>query len=307
LVPNWSRCFLDKVRDGTGSDPDARGFDEGITDKRLLITATEFSSVLAVIERQGSTLAGVIRDAWDGKTLRTMTTSPRTATGPHIVIIGHVTPRELKLKLSDAQVFGGTMNRFLPVASKRSKLRPDGGNLPADVLNTYGPKLATVIEKGRNLGPIERTETATELWNANYARLSASRPDGIVASVLARSVPEVLRLSLAYALADGHPVIDEQHLTAALALWAYVEDTTRWLFDQAPGSDELDPLVAYISLAGDQGRTRTEITSDHFNRNKDPAAINELLVSRQERLCGPTGVGLTRSSAQPRTADTMPQ
>gem|GEM_PF-4401916 len=32
-----------------------------------------------------------------------------------------------------------------------------------------------------------------------------------------------------------------------------------------------------------------------------------LLVPRQERLCGPTGVGLTRSSAQPRTADTMPQ
>jgi hypothetical protein len=55
-----------------------------------------------------------------------MTRSPLCATSAHIVIVGHVTPGELRVKLKDAQLDGGTMNRFLPAASRRTKLRPVG-------------------------------------------------------------------------------------------------------------------------------------------------------------------------------------
>ena len=39
--------------------------DAGISDKRLLHYEPEFSSVLAVLNREGSILSRVVRDAWD--------------------------------------------------------------------------------------------------------------------------------------------------------------------------------------------------------------------------------------------------
>lgn len=269
--------LIETVRDGDGDDPDAKGFDEGVRDKRLLVVETEFTSMLAVIERQGSILPRVLRDAWDGEPLRTLTRSPLSATDAHIVIVGHVTPGELRAKLKAAQLDGGTMNRFLPVASRRTKLRPDGGNIPPEILDEYGVTLAGYLDRCRLLGRVQRTAAADRLWHARYGDLRKARPDGPVAKILARAVPQVLRLSLAYALIDGYTEIDEPHLSAALAVWRYVEDTAGWMFGGEVDTGEVDALVAYIAAAGKRGRTRTEISVEHFGRHRKADAINAML------------------------------
>ena len=56
--------------------------DPGVADKRLLVYEPEFANVLKQTERQGNTLSAILRNAWDGRNLRSMTkNSPARATG----------------------------------------------------------------------------------------------------------------------------------------------------------------------------------------------------------------------------------
>lgn len=289
--------LIETIRDGTGDNSDAKGFDEGIPDKRLLVVEQEFTSMLAVMERQGSTLPRIVREAWDGDTLRTLTRNPLCATDPHIVVIGHVTAGELRLRLREAQILGGTMNRFLPVASRRTKLLPDGGNIPQEILAEFAPSIGSTITEGAEAKELHRTDAATTLWREEYQGLRRARPDGPVASILARAAPQVLRLSLAYALADGADVIDEHHLAAALAIWRYVADTAEWMFGRHVDSEAVEALICFISAAGPAGRTRTEISSDHYKRNKTAGEIDALLAELikdgrvKQQTAEPSGAG----------------
>jgi hypothetical protein len=196
--------LIEAIRDGNGSDPDAKGFDEGVPDKRLLVVEQEFTSMLAVMKREGSILPRVVREAWDGEVLRTMKRSPMVATGAHIVIVGHVTPGEFRLRLKDvAQLVGGTLNRFPVVASRRTKLLSDGGNIPPEMLEEYGTALADAVAGSASFTALQRTPEADELWRQCYAGLRRARPDGPVAQILARCAPQVLRFALAYALSTA--------------------------------------------------------------------------------------------------------
>jgi hypothetical protein len=73
--------------------------DPGAPDKRLMIVEPEFAGVLSVAERPGNTISSLIRRAWDGDKLQTLTkNSPLCATGAHISIIGHITEDELRAR-----------------------------------------------------------------------------------------------------------------------------------------------------------------------------------------------------------------
>ena len=269
--------LIELVRDGKGDDPSAKDFDEGVHDKRLLVIEQEFVSVLAVMDRQGSKLPGIFREAWDGDVLSTLNRNPLTATGAHIVVIGHVTPGELRLVLNGAQMLGGTLNRTLPVASRRTKLLPDGGNIPATVLDEYAGLIAGALAAAKERKEVEHTPDVLTRWRATYGHLRRGRPDGPVASILARGAPQVRRLALTYALADHSDVVDDQHMAAALAVWRYVEDTAEWMFGVEVDSGQVDALVAFIAAGGATGRTRTQISVEHYQRNKPAAEITAAL------------------------------
>lgn len=270
--------LIELVRDDTGADPDAKGFDEGVHDKRLLVIEEEFTSALAVMERQGSTLPRVLREAWDGGVLRTLTRSALKATHPHITMISHVTPGELRIRLKEAQLVGGTMNRTMPVASRQTKLLPEGGNIPPEVLEEHASSIADAVEAAARCDRMERTEATVALWAEKYPELRRARSDGPVASTLARAAPQVLRTALAYALADNHCEIDHGHLTAALAIWRYVEDTAEWMFGARVDRGEVEALVSFIKAGGTSGRTKNDIYSEHYQRNKPAAAIGASLA-----------------------------
>jgi hypothetical protein len=74
--------------------------DPGVSDKRLLVVEPELASPLKVMAREGNTLSAVIRQAWDGHDLRTLTKNNATrATAPHISIIGHITAVKIAVAL----------------------------------------------------------------------------------------------------------------------------------------------------------------------------------------------------------------
>lgn len=267
------------VRDGDDPDTadDDKGFDPGVSDKRLLVVETEFASVLAQGKREGNTLLPLIRQAWDGGTLRTMTVRPRVATDPHIVIIGHITPTELRAKLSEAERAGGTMNRFLPVMSKRSKLLPDGGNLEQAEVKALGAELAAAMDKARDLGRMSRSLDAHKHWAELYTRLASDHAgDGRVAQVVARAAPQVLRLSVMAALLDGADYIDVPHMRAAEAMWDYVEDSAWYVFSEGSGNTDLDRLKLFVDAAGLNGVTRTQVANECFGKNRKAAQIDAL-------------------------------
>ena len=86
----------DPVKKWNSGTKDHEVVDPGVTDKRLTVIEPEFAAALAVMERHGNTLSPLIRKAWDGDKLCTLTkTSPLTATNPHVSIIGHITEIEL--------------------------------------------------------------------------------------------------------------------------------------------------------------------------------------------------------------------
>ena len=103
---------------------------EPAQDKRLLVLEAEFASVLKMVARDGNTLSPVVRCAWDGKPLQTLTkNSPARASAAHVAIVGHITAGELVRLLNATEAANGFLNRFLLIGVRRSKLLPEGGRI----------------------------------------------------------------------------------------------------------------------------------------------------------------------------------
>jgi len=203
--------------------------DPGVQDKRLLITAAELVGAFKAGNRENSTLSQTLREGWDGKTLRTMAKNcARTATDPHLSIIGHATRHELLKVVREADVFGGSMNRFLWVLSQRARLLPFGGDL--DDLGTVPQRIDDVVTFARTVGRMWRSAEADRLWASVYGELTTASGSDLVAAVLSRGEAQTLRLSMLLALTAGRSTIEAHDLAAALDLWRYSAASARAIF-----------------------------------------------------------------------------
>jgi hypothetical protein len=268
--------------------------DRGVTDKRALVVESEFASVLRAQGREGNTLSAVIRQAWDEGNLRSLTkNSPARATGAHVSIIGHITNEELQRCLSVVERFNGYLNRFLFVLSRRSKFLPDGGSLGEEDLAGLKGRLSRAVVFARRTCRVQRDEGASALWREVYRDLS-SRPAGLFGALTARAAPQVVRLSLLYALLDESECVRRVHLEAALALWRYSEDSVRYLFVGLTGDQLADDVLRELRAAGACGLTRTEINGalhGHRRREEIDRALSVLAeaglaVSGDEQTAG---------------------
>ena len=252
--------------------------DPGVADKRLLVQEGEFAQPLKVMRREGNTLSPVLREAWDSRDLRTLTkNSPLRATSPHIAIVGHVTRDELLRHLNETESANGFANRFLFVCVKRSKMLPDGGNLPDGELERLAERVREAILFASTRGELVRDQEASDLWHDVYPDLSEGGR-GLLGQVTARAEAQVMRLAVLYALLDLSLSVRREHLVAALALWRYSEDSARFIFGDALGDPIADELLATIRAAGTAGTTRSELR-DHFRRHKSSEQIGRALAT----------------------------
>jgi hypothetical protein len=238
-------------------------------DKRVLVYESEFSSVLKMPARDGNTLSEVIRRAWDGDVLQTLTKgSPERATGAHIAIVGNITAEEISRHLSETDRANGLANRFLWIYVKRARLLPDGGDLTKELLQPLADKLQTALSFAQGLSGhvMTRDQAARELWHQEYPGLSEGYP-GMLGAMTARAVPQVMRLACIYALLDQSQVVKVEHLKAALAVWAYAEDSVRYIFGDVLGDPVADTILRALRHARTDGMTRTEMTAGLFGRH----------------------------------------
>ena len=249
--------------------------DEGVTDKRLLVNEPEFASVLKQASREGNTLSACLRQAWDGKPLRTLTkNSPMKALSPHISVISHITIEELLRYLNATESANGFGNRFNFIAVQRSKCLPRGGEIFKVNFEPLIKRLKAAIDFSKNAGRIEPTEEAWAIWEGVYPELSEGRP-GLLGAVTSRAEAQTMRLAMIYALMDYSHKIKPEHLLAALALWDYSFQSAQYIFGESMGNPIADEILNALKN-NPKGLTRTDI-SNYFGRNKKSTDIHQAL------------------------------
>ncbi|MGA7420896.1 MAG: DUF3987 domain-containing protein [Acidimicrobiales bacterium] len=228
-------------------------------DHRLFVVESEWGRLLAVGRREGSTLSPLIRQAWDGDRLAVRSRAGKAvADGAHVCVLGHITADELRAKLLDVDMANGFANRHLFCEVRRSKLLPSGGNLDDSVVAELGHDIRDALERARKIGIMRRTPMADVLWEGLYRQMADDVPGGLVAALIARDAPQVLRLSVVYALLDGSSRIDVPHLRAAWAVWQYCRSSVVTLFGGRTGDSVADKLLEAARQAGPDGLTTTD-------------------------------------------------
>jgi DNA polymerase-1 len=258
--------------------------DQGADVRNVLILETELASVLRRMAKSGNTLSAIIRQAWDGHTLASLTKhSPDRATDALVSIVGHITEEELADCLAQAELFNGFGNRFLWCSVRRSKVLPFGGRTID--LQPLVSRLREVLGYAQLIGCMSWATGAMDLWATVYPALTAGR-SGLLGAVTARAPSQILRLAMLYALLDKGEQVEEVHLRAALAVWGYCEQSAARIFGGAQAGDGLaEDLFGRIEAAGDEGLSRTQIR-DLYGRHQDAKKLLRALalLRDQERI-----------------------
>ena len=139
--------FMPRRKQGKTADVVAEGSEpedeeDGLPDRRCLVVEDELGTLLRSLQRDGNTLSPMLRQAWQGGDLETMTkVTPIKVTGVHVSVIGHITQAELKQLLATTDALNGFANRFLWVCAKRSKHLPERGPSREGTLHDPAPDL----------------------------------------------------------------------------------------------------------------------------------------------------------------------
>jgi hypothetical protein len=273
---------IERVLAGFGSGEGMVDAVAGDADCRLLMVEPEFARVLSVSKRDGSTLPMLMRQAWDGGRLQVRSRSgTAVADNAHVVVIGHITRAELLAKLAESDALGGSLNRFVLIAVRRSKLLSNGGNLDDTDLADLIRKFVKFVQQARTVGTVRRTPEAEEYWATLYAQLADDDPGGLLGAIIARDAAQVLRMSVTYALLDGAKMIDVAHIQAAEAVWDYSRASAASIFGQRTGDRVADLILDELQSRGNEGLDQTGI-HDLLGRNVKADRIKqavEVLVS----------------------------
>jgi hypothetical protein len=273
--------------------------DEGEADKRLLCVEEEFAQALKVMAREGNILSPILRDAWDGNRLAPMTkNSPLTASGAHISIIAHITQGELLRYFTSTEQTNGFGNRFVWFFVKRAREIPTPTGCPDEILSPLIERLASAVNFARKVGTISRNDEAEAIWTSVYHSLSTER-DGLVGALLARAEPQVMRLACIYALLDSSSVVQSSHLEAALALWAYSEQSAKFIFGELKGDPGVDKTLEALKQAG--SLTTTDVYN-LFGRHADKGEVERII---RELLKNPNVIRDTANDTSGRPVTTL--
>ncbi len=117
-----------------------------------------------------------------------------------------------------------------------------------------------------------------------YHDLSEGGP-GLAGAVTSRAEAQTMRLALLYALLDGADCIRRDHLTAALALWEYVEASARFVFGDSLGDPVADDILRALKNAP-KGLSRTDLR-ELFQRHQSSGRVGQALalLLQHSRAC----------------------
>jgi hypothetical protein len=247
--------------------------DDAPKDKRLFVREGEFATVLQVMGRQSCILGSILRDAWDSEDLQNHCKDQSIrASAPHASLLAHITPTELREKLTRNDAANGFLNRILLVYSARTKSLPNGGKplyWDEEIATLQGIK-----EFAQGIGSMSRSHEANELWCSFYEELKGNIPSGLWGKAVTRGCAQVVRLSMIYALMDLSQTVDVGHLRAAKAVWDYCHASARWALEEYRLSGDAHRIYEAL-CTGD--KDRTYIVKNVFNGKRSQRQIDAAL------------------------------
>jgi hypothetical protein len=264
-------ALVDSVRD--------RENDEEPADKRLLVHEDEFAGVLAVADRQGSTLSAHVRNAWDGRPLQNRVKgSALVATDAHVSVLAAITPQELVRKTPETELANGFLNRFLIVAVKRARLLPIPPPIPPPFDQEHADKFGAALAWARRegAGRMKWSPTGRALWEHAYQEELSVDRYGLAGAVCSRAEAHTLRLAMLFALLDRSAQLDREHVEAALALWRYCEASVRLVFGDRLGDEVADTILD--ALRSNSGKLTKKSVHDLFSRHRRADEIDRGLA-----------------------------
>ncbi len=258
-------------------DDDSDNASPASLDKRLWVVESEYAVTMSRGRREGSSLPGVLRQAWDGEDLGSMVRDSMKATNPHIAILGHITPDEFRAKMQDSEMAGGTYNRFLPIFCHRNLILPESRGADPQLIDNLAHAWRTVLNDAAKVGEVQISAEARALYREEiYPALTEDAAGGALAEFTARAAPYALRAAMVYALCDHGDTIQEEHMRAAWHLVNYARATAAHLVGSRSGDPKLDKLAAAVRKAGPEGLTGNDI---HRLFKNDRKAERERLMA----------------------------
>jgi hypothetical protein len=111
-----------------------------------LIQEDELGAMLRHAAQRGSVLGQTYRKAWDGRRLeaRSRNKGQIVVTKYCVAAMGHITLPELRATLTSIDIYGGGVNRQLWVATKRSQVLADRGNVPEAIITGFAKTLKAI-------------------------------------------------------------------------------------------------------------------------------------------------------------------
>lgn len=288
------------IRDPLVAADGEKPADPGVPDKRILILESEFAGPLKQMHGDSNTLSAVIRDAWDGYPLRTLTRrDAMIATDPHVAIIAQITPEELHHRLDGTELSNGFANRFLTVWTERARLLPFSSEPDEHAWDDVVDRLSFALTSARRIGSLDTlTPAAREWWGDHYAELTCDRP-GRAGKATQRAAPQLRRIALLLAALDGARVVDVQHLAAANAVWQYAADSAAYVFAASELSGKAKRAEEILRFAGRDGMSRTPLAERTF-RSKSVSRDEIEVVFRELEQAGVASRSTAPTAGRPR-------
>lgn len=245
--PEWNDLVVAGLGSGEGLVTHLSPRD-GRAEHRALVMESEFARLLTAMTRDGSSLSPMLRDAWDGVPMgRVLARESKIVKFHHVGVLAHITPVELRARLTSTDAANGFGNRFLWLAVRRTKLLPFPTS-PRDLVPAHLlARIHDAIVEAQTPGEARWSPAARDAWEDFYLQVAMRDAPGLFGAMVARAEAQVSRLALLYALLDGSPDIEVEHLAAARALWAYAERSVEHVFGRSTGNADADALMGYLA------------------------------------------------------------
>jgi hypothetical protein len=254
--------------------------------KRKLIIEPELAGPVASAQREHDPMISHLRAIHDGrKVIRSMVSKPITVTEPHVSILMHSNPEEVKESVTTILKRGGFANRFMWHFGTRLK-RVDADENCGLVLavgtslRPHLEELRNAIEFAKRVGVIDMTPEALEEWKKIRRKLDVP-PPGLIGTFYQRAGTNIRKCAGLFAILDCRDRIECQHLHASIAIWRHSEKTIRHLF-RGDIDAEAEKVLAAVE-ARPNGMTVSEIQDEVYGKRPAPRLhdlLEELLTNK---------------------------
>lgn len=256
--PTWIDLIVPGLGSGEGLIGHLKRHEQ--EDPRALLRETEMGRLLVAMSRDGNVISPILRDAWDRSPIgRVLAREEMIVYKHHVGMIAHITPIELRAKLTSLDTANGFGNRIIWIASRRPHLMPFAPSVLQFVPQPLLTELRAVVDEGMRIREVTWSVDAAMAWDATY-RAYAPR-SGLLGALTARELPQQIRLGLLYAILDRSRELEAEHLDAAAAVWQYSINSCRWIWGESTGDPDADALIRVLRRNG-VGMSREEIRTE---------------------------------------------